>query len=95
MIITFKSTSILNVTIKIKFSIDLIHLKTLNNCYSKTTHPNELKLRELIEWVNNDSYTDFLSFHKDFRILSFKLYRGLLWSCKYPSKLTELQYLLI
>ena len=98
MITACTSTCILNVNIQIKFFIDLIHLKTLNDCYSKTTYLIELKHTGPIECVNKDLYTNFqgiLNFHKNFRILSLKLYRGHLWSCKHTNKLKELKHLLI
>ena len=62
----------------------------------KTTYLIELKLTELIEWVNDGLYTDFqsiLNFQLNFGIFNFKAYRDLLWSCKYPYKLKELKYL--
>ena len=46
------------------FSIDLIHLKTLNDCYMKTTYLIELKLTGIIEQANKSLYTDFQSMLK-------------------------------
>ena len=62
------------------FSIDLIDLKTLNDCFSKTTYLIELKLTGLIEQVNDGLYTNFqsiLNFHKNFGMFTFKLYRAI------------------
>ena len=75
---------------KLKPFLHFIDLKTLNDCYMKTTYPTELKLTELIEQVNNDLYTDFqtiLNFYKFFGIFNFEGHRCLLWSCKYANKL--------
>ena len=58
----------------------------------------ELKLTELIEQVNESLYTNFqsiLKFYENFIIFNFKAYRGLLWSCKHPYKLKQLENLLI
>ena len=55
-------------TLKLTFSIDFIDLKTLNDHFIKTTYPIELKLTGLIEWVNEDLYTNFqsiLNFYKN------------------------------
>ena len=49
----------------------------------KTTYPIQLQLTGPVEQVNDDLYTDFQSilyFHKNLRIFTFKVYRGLLWS---------------
>ena len=63
-------------------------LKTFNDHFMRTTYPIELKLKGLIEWIHKGLYTDFqsiLNFYKIFGTFSFKVYRGLLWSCKYPN----------
>ena len=73
-------------------------LETLNDCYIKTTYPIELKLTGPIEQADKDLYTNFqsiLNFHKNLIIFKFKIYRGLLWSWKYPYKLNELKNWLI
>ena len=77
-------------TWKLTFPIDFIDLKTLDNCYMKTTYLIDLKLTGPIEQVNNGPYTNFqsiLNFNKNLYNFEFKVYRGLLWSCKYPYKL--------
>ena len=65
-------------------------LTTLNDCYLKTSYLIELILIGSIERVNSDLYTEFqviLNFHTNSIIFTFKVYRGLLWSCKYPNML--------
>ena len=66
-------------TLKLKF---FYRSETLNCGYIKTTYLIEMKLTGLIEWVNEDLYTNFqsiLNFHKNLIIFNFKVYRGLLW----------------
>ena len=61
-------------TLKLTFSIDFIDSNTLNDCYIKTSYPFELKLTGLIEWVNEDLYTNFqsiLNFYKN--LLNIKI----------------------
>ena len=68
-------------------------MKSLNDCYMKTTYAIELKLTELTEWVNDGLYINFqsiLRFYKKLGIFNFKGHRCLLWSCKYPNTLKEL-----
>ena len=70
------------------FSIDLIVLKNLNDYYMKTTYLIELKLTGPIKQINDGLYTNFqniLNFYKKFIIFTFKVYRGLLWYCKYSN----------
>ena len=48
-------------TLKLTFSIDFIDLNILMTATQKTSYPIELKLTGLIQWVNDDLYTNFQS----------------------------------
>ena len=48
-------------TLKLKILYRFYRSESLNCCCTKTTHSIEMKPTGLIEWVNEDLYTNFQS----------------------------------